>query len=179
MKEALERILVTEEQIQTRLGEVAEELNRDYEGKFPMTVGILKGSVIFFADLVRRMKMPVEFDFMVVSSYGSGTVSSGELRIKKDLSHDVCGRDILIVEDIVDSGFTLTKLTALLRERGAASVKIVTLLDKKERRKYPISPDYCCFDIEDEFVVGYGLDYAEKFRQLPYIGILKREYYES
>ena len=179
MKEALERILITEEQIQTRLGEVAAELNRDYEGKFPMTVGILKGSVIFFADLVRRMNMPVEFDFMVVSSYGSGSVSSGELIIKKDLSHDVRGRDVLIVEDIVDSGFTLTKLTQLLRERGAASVKIVTLLDKKERRKYPISPDYCCFDVEDEFVVGYGLDYAEKFRQLPYIGILKREYYES
>lgn len=179
MNEALERILLTEAQIQTRMGEVAEELNRDYEGKFPMVVCILKGSVIFFADLVRRMKMPVEFDFMVVSSYGNGSVSSGQLVIKKDLSHEVCGRDVLIVEDIVDSGFTLTKLTQLLRERGAASVKIVTLLDKKERRKYPISPDYCCFDIEDEFVVGYGLDYAEKFRQLPYIGILKREYYES
>ena len=179
MNEVLERVLLTEVQIQTRVDEIAEELNRDYEGKFPMAVCILKGSVMFFADLVRRIKMPVEFDFMSVSSYGNGTVSSGQLVIKKDLSREIRGRDILIVEDIVDSGFTLSKLTELLRERGAASVKIVTLLDKKERRKYPISPDYCCFDIEDEFVVGYGLDYAEKFRQLPYIGILKREYYES
>ena len=178
MQEALERILFTEEQIQTRLGEIAEEINRDFQDKCPIAVCILKGSVMFFADLVRRLKMPVEFDFMALSTYGNSSVSSGELVIKKDVSQEIRGKEVLIVEDIVDSGFTLCKLSELLRERGAKSIKIAALLDKKERRKYPISPDYCCFEVADEFLVGYGLDYAEKFRQLPYIGVLKREYYE-
>ena len=178
MHEALERILLTPEQLKKRTEEIAADLDRDYHDKFPIAVCILKGSVMFYADLIRCMDVPVEIEFMSVSSYGSGTVSSGELIIRKDLARDVRGRDVLIVEDIIDSGFTLTKLTALLRERGAASVKVVTMLDKKERRKYEFTPDYCGFDIEDEFVVGYGLDFNEKFRQLPYIGILKREYYE-
>ena len=123
--------------------------------------------------------MPVELDFMVVSSYGSGTVSSGKLNIKKDLDRDVAGRDVIIVEDIIDSGFTLANLKALLLERGAASVKIVTLLNKAERREYDIEPDYNCFDIENEFVVGYGLDYDEQYRHIPYIGILKPSVYEK
>lgn len=174
-----ERILLTEEQLKTRTNEVAQLLNKDYAGKTPIVVGILKGSVIFCADLIRSLTMPVELEFMVVSSYGSGTVSSGKLNIKKDLDRDIVGRDILIVEDIIDSGFTLANLKVLLLERGAKSVKIVTLLNKSARREYDIAPDYNCFDIEDQFVIGYGLDYNEIYRSLPYIGILKRSVYES
>ena len=178
MHKDCERILLSEEQLQTRVREVAAAVDRDYQGKAPLCVGILKGSFIFFSDIVRCLSMPVDLDFMVVSSYGSGVVSSGKLKIKKDLDHDVKGRDVLIIEDIIDSGFTLANLKALLLERGAASVKIATLLNKSSRREYDIAPDYNCFYIENEFVVGYGLDYNELYRNLPYIGILKREIYE-
>ena len=174
-----ERILLTEQQLKTRIKEVAELVNKDYAQKTPIVVSILKGSVIFCADLIRLLTMPVELEFMVVSSYGSGTVSSGKLNIKKDLDRDIVGRDIIIVEDIIDSGFTLANLKALLLERGAKSVKIVTLLNKAARREYDIAPDYNCFDIEDEFVIGFGLDYNEIYRSLPYIGILKRSVYEK
>ena len=174
-----ERILLTEQQLKTRIDEVAELVNKDFTDKTPIIVSILKGSVIFCADLIRLLTMPVELEFMVVSSYGSGTVSSGKLNIKKDIGRDIVGRDIIIVEDIIDSGFTLANLKALLLERGAKSVKIVTLLNKVARREYDIVPDYNCFDIEDEFVIGYGLDYNEIYRSLPYIGILKRSVYES
>lgn len=174
-----ERILLTEQQLKTRIKEVAELVNKDYAQKTPIVVSILKGSVIFCADLIRLLTMPVELEFMVVSSYGSGTVSSGKLNIKKDLDRDIVGRDIIIVEDIIDSGFTLANLKALLLERGAKSVKIVTLLNKVARREYDIAPDYNCFDIEDEFVIGFGLDYNEIYRSLPYIGILKRSVYEK
>ena len=174
-----ERIMLTEEQLKARVKEVALDVDREYDGKRPLVVGILKGSIIFYADFIRFLTMPVELDFMVVSSYGSGTVSSGKLKIKKDLDRDVAGRDVIIVEDIIDSGFTLANLKALLLERGAASVKIVTLLNKAASRAYDIAPDYNCFDIEDEFVVGYGLDYDEQYRHLPYIGILKRSVYEK
>ncbi|MDE6667800.1 MAG: hypoxanthine phosphoribosyltransferase [Clostridia bacterium] len=174
-----ERIMLSEEQLKARVKEVALAVDEEYAEKRPLVVGILKGSIIFYADFVRFLTMPVELDFMVVSSYGSGTVSSGNLKIKKDLDRDVTGKDILIVEDIIDSGFTLANLKALLLERGAASVKIVTLLNKAERREYDIAPDYNCFDIENEFVVGYGLDYNEQYRHLPYIGILKRSVYEK
>ncbi|MCH5142222.1 MAG: hypoxanthine phosphoribosyltransferase [Clostridiales bacterium] len=174
-----ERILLTEQQLKTRINEVAELVNKDFADKTPIIVSILKGSVIFCADLIRLLTMPVELEFMVVSSYGSGTVSSGKLNIKKDIGRDIVGRDIIIVEDIIDSGFTLANLKALLLERGAKSVKIVTLLNKVARREYDIVPDYNCFDIEDEFVIGYGLDYNEIYRSLPYIGILKRSVYES
>ncbi len=173
-----ERIMFTEEQLRQRVKELAEEVNRDYEGKTPLVVGILKGSIIMYADFIRHLTMPVELDFMAVSSYGSGAVSSGKLKIKKDLDKDVKGRDVIIVEDIIDSGFTLANLKKLLEERDAASVKIVTLLDKVERREYDISSDYNGFVIENEFVVGYGLDYNEQYRHLPYIGILKRSIYE-
>ncbi len=179
MHKDCERILLNEDELRSRVKEVALEVDARYQGKRPLVVGILKGSIIFYSDFIRHLSCPVELDFMVVSSYGSGTVSSGKLRIKKDLDKDVAGRDVIIVEDIIDSGFTLANLKALLLERGAASVVIVTLLNKKERREYDVAPDYNCFDIENEFVVGYGLDYDERYRNLPYIGILKREVYES
>lgn len=179
MHKDCERIMLTEEQLRARVKEIALQVDRVYEGKRPLVVGILKGSIIFYADFIRHLTAPIELDFMVVSSYGSGTVSSGKLKIKKDLDRDVKGRDVIIVEDIIDSGFTLANLKALLLERGASSVMIVTLLNKKDRREYDIAPDYNCFDIENEFVVGYGLDYNEMYRSLPYIGILKRSVYEK
>lgn len=178
MHKDCERILFTEEQLKERVKEVAQKVDKAFEGKRPLVVGILKGSIIFYSDFIRHITTPVELDFMVVSSYGSGTVSSGKLNIKKDLDADLKGREVIIVEDIIDSGFTLANLKALLKERGAASVTIVTLLNKPSRREYDISPDYNCFEIEDEFVIGYGLDYNEMYRSLPYIGILKREVYE-
>ncbi|MCI8476649.1 MAG: hypoxanthine phosphoribosyltransferase [Clostridia bacterium] len=174
-----ERVMLTEEQLRARVKEIALAVDEEYAGKRPLVVGILKGSIIFYADFIRFLSMPVELDFMAVSSYGSGAVSSGKLNIKKDLDRDVKGRDVIIVEDIIDSGFTLANLKALLYERGAASVKIVTLLNKAERREYEVAPDYNCFDIENEFVIGYGLDYDEQYRHLPYIGILKRSVYEK
>ena len=178
MHKDCERILFTERQLQQRIKEIALEVNKRYENGNPVVVGILKGSILFYADFVRNLHADVEFDFMAVSSYGSGTVSSGKLNIKKDLDRDVKGRDIIIVEDIIDSGFTMANLKALLSERGAKSVIIVTLLNKKERREYDIEPDYNCFDIENEFVIGYGLDYDEKYRSLPYIAVLKKSVYE-
>ena len=174
-----ERVMLTDEQLRSRVREVAEQVDKDYEGKRPLVLGILKGSIIFYSDFIRFLTMPVELDFIAVSSYGSGAVSSGKLKIKKDLDSDVNGRDIIIVEDIIDSGFTLANLKALLSERGASSVRIVTLLNKAERREYDVAPDYNCFDIENEFVIGYGLDYNEQYRHLPYIGILKRSVYEK
>lgn len=174
-----ERIMLTEEQLRARVKEIALAVDEEYAGKRPLVVGILKGSIIFYADFIRFLSMPVELDFMAVSSYGSGAVSSGKLNIRKDLDREVKGRDVIIVEDIIDSGFTLANLKALLYERGASSVKIVTLLNKAERREYDVAPDYNCFDIENEFVIGYGLDYNEQYRHLPYIGILKRSVYEK
>lgn len=179
MHKDCERIMLTEAQLRSRVKEIAEQVDKVYEGKRPLVVGILKGSIIFYSDFIRHLTVPVELDFMAVSSYGSGAVSSGKLNIKKDLDRDVKGRDVIIVEDIIDSGFTLANLKALLTERGASSVMIVTLLNKEGRREYDIEPDYNCFDIENEFVVGYGLDYNEMYRSLPYIGILKRSIYEK
>ena len=179
MHKDCERIMLTEEQLRSRVKEIAEQVDRVYEGKRPLVVGILKGSIIFYADFIRHLTVPVELDFMAVSSYGWGAVSSGKLNIKKDLDRDVKGRDVIIVEDIIDSGFTLANLKELFKERGAESVMIVTLLNKKDRREYDIAPDYNCFDIENEFVIGYGLDYNEMYRSLPYIGILKRSVYEK
>lgn len=179
MHKDCERILFSEEQLRSRVKEVAREVDKLYKDRRPLCVGILKGGIIFYSDFIRHLTAPVELDFMAVSSYGSGTVSSGKLKIKKDLDRDVKGRDVIIVEDIIDSGFTLANLKALFLERGAASVIIVTLLNKKGRREYDIAPDFNCYDIENEFVIGYGLDYNERYRSLPYIGILKREVYEK
>ena len=179
MHENVEKIMITEEQIATRIEELAAQLDRLYEGRKPLVVCILKGSVMFFADLLRKMKTSVEMDFMAVSSYGNGTVSSRELTIKKDLTMDIFERDVLLVEDIIDSGNTLYQLKKLLNARQPASLNIITLLDKPQRREVPIEPEYTGFVIEDEFVVGYGLDYAEEYRNLPYVGVLKRSVYEK
>ena len=179
MNQDLERIMITEAQIAGRVREVAVQLDKLYEGRRPVVVCILKGSVMFFSDLIRHMETPLELDFMAVSSYGCGTTSTGCLQVKKDLTTDIAGRDVLIVEDIIDSGNTLYNLKKLLNSRSPSSVNIVTLLDKPQRREVPMEPEYTCFVIEDEFVVGYGMDYAEEYRNLPYIGVLKRCVYEK
>jgi len=179
LQENVEKIMLTAEQIARRIDELAAQLDQQYQGRKPLVVCILKGSTIFFADLIRAMRSTMEVDFMAVSSYGSGTVSSGELKIKKDLTVDIAGRDVLLVEDIIDSGNTLYRLKQMLHERKPASLNIVTLLDKPQRREVPIEPDYTGFVIEDEFVIGYGLDYAEEYRNLPYVGVLKRSVYEK
>lgn len=166
-------VMLSAEEIEKRVKELAAQMDKLYEGRKPVVVCILKGSVLFFTDLIRNMKTDVELDFMAVSSYGSGTKSSGELKINKDLSGDIKDRDVLIVEDIIDSGNTLYKLKKMLIARQPASVNIITLLDKPERREVPMEPDYTGFVIEDKFVIGYGLDYAEDYRNLPYVGILK------
>ncbi len=177
--ENVEYVMLTAEQIETRVKELAAQMDKLYEGRRPVVVCVLKGSVLFFTDLIRNMKTSIELDFMSVSSYGSGTTSSGTLTIKKDLSTDIKGRDVLIVEDIIDSGNTLYNLKKMLIERLPASINIVTLLDKPDRREAPMEPEYTGFVIEDEFVIGYGLDYAEEYRNLPYVGVLKRSVYEN
>ena len=182
MKENLadiERILISADQIAARIKEVAAVLDKDYAGKTPIAICILKGSVIFFGDLLRALETPVEMEFMKVSSYGAGTVSSGKLSVSLDILSNIQNRDVLIVEDIVDSGNTMYALKRMLEGRSPASVRIISLLDKPFRRTADITPDYTCFEIEDEFVIGYGLDYGEKYRDLPYVGILKRSVYEQ
>lgn len=179
MHENVERVMISAEQIQKRVQELGAQMDSLYKDKNPVVVCILKGSVFFFTDLIRNMQTATELDFMQVSSYGCGTKSTGELTIKKDLSIDIKGRDVLIVEDIIDSGNTLYHLKKLLIERAPASVNIITLLDKPQRREMPIEPEYTGFVIEDEFVIGYGLDYAEEYRNLPYVGVLKRSVYEK
>ena len=177
--ENVEYVMLSEEQIITRTKELAAQLDKLYDGRKPVVICVLKGSVLFFSELIRNMKTTLTVDFMAVSSYGSGTTSSGELKIKQDLSTDITGKDVLIVEDIVDSGNTLYCLKKMLNQRSPASVNIVTLLDKPQRREVPMEPEYTGFVIEDEFVIGYGLDYAEEYRNLPYIGVLKRSVYEN
>ncbi|USG65932.1 hypoxanthine phosphoribosyltransferase [Brevibacillus ruminantium] len=179
MNQDIKEILLTEEQIAEKVKELGAVLSDEYRGKNPLVICVLKGAVVFMADLLRHMDIPCEMDFMAVSSYGSGTESSGMVKILKDLDTSAEDRHVLVVEDIMDSGLTLSRLMELLRHRRAASVKVVTLLNKPERRKVDISPDYSGFTIPDEFVVGYGLDYAEKYRNLPFIGVLKPEVYSS
>ena len=175
----IERVLLSETQIAERVKEVAKKIDEEYQGKEVIAVCILKGSVIFFADLIRAMKTPVNIEFMKVSSYGFGTSSSGKLSVGLDLLSNIEGKDVLIVEDIIDSGNTMYALKDMLKTRNPASIRIVTLLDKPARRVMDINADYTCFEIEDEFVIGYGLDYAEKYRDLPYVGILSRWVYEK
>jgi hypoxanthine phosphoribosyltransferase len=175
----IEKILITREEIQNRCSELGQELTEIYKDKNPLVVGVLKGAVPFMADIVREMDCHLELDFMDVSSYGNATVSSGEVKILKDLDTNVEGRDMLIVEDIIDSGRTLAYLVDLFKYRKAKSVKIVTLLDKPEGRVVKIDADYIGFDVPNEFVVGYGLDYAEQYRNLPYVGVLKPSVYQS
>ena len=177
MRSEIESILVSEEQLSKRIAELGEAITRDYKGQQLLLIGVLKGSVVFMADLMRRIDLDVSIDFMAVSSYGSGTKTSGQVRILKDLNRSVEGQNILIIEDILDSGVTLSYLTGLLWSRKPASIRLCTLLDKPERRRVDVKPDYVGFTIPDAFVVGYGLDYDERFRQLPYVGILKPEVY--
>ena len=175
----LEKVLITEEQIASRLGEMAEEISRDYAGKDLLLVGVLKGAVMVMADLARAMHMPVEMDWMAVSSYGSGTRSSGVVRILKDLDTDITGKDVLVVEDIVDSGLTLSWLVGNLRSRGPASVRVCVMLRKPAAARMDVDVAYTGFDIADEFVVGYGLDYAQRYRNLPFIGTLAPAVYQG
>lgn len=177
LEKDIERIIFSADDITSRTQELADELVHDYEGRIPLMIGLLKGSIPFMADLVKHMDLQLEMDFMDVSSYHGGTESTGTVTINRDLNTDVKGRDVIIVEDIIDSGRTLKHVVALLKDRGAASVKIVTLLDKKEGRIVEIEADYAGFLCPNEFVVGYGLDYQELYRQLPYVGILKEEIY--
>ena len=181
MRNDIERIMLTEEQIQNRVRELGAQLAEEYKDKNPVMICILKGSTMFFADLLRAMPIRLTMDFMAVSSYGRTTKSSGEVEIRKDLSGSIEHRHAIIVEDIIDSGFTLTYLSRMLSARGASSIAICTLLDKPSRRAPGITlkSNYYGFEVGNEFVVGYGLDYAEAYRNLPYIGVLKPEVYEN
>ena len=177
MHKDFDRVLLTHEQIENRITEMAAEIGRDYADKNPLFIGILKGSVFFFADLLRHLSMPGEIDFMSVSRYGMGSESSGTVRMLKDVDRPITGRHVVIVEDIVDSGTTLAYLHEMLLSRGPASVRICTLLDKPDRRKTPVDIAYCGFTIPDEFIVGYGIDYAEKYRLYPDIYVLSPSAY--
>lgn len=165
-------VLIPEAEINTRIAELAEEISRDFEGETVKLICILKGSVIFTCELAKRLTVPVLFDFMQVSSYGSNTISSGKLNVKKDLDESIEGDNVVIIEDIVDSGNTLSKLVPMLKERKPKKLKVCTLLDKPDRRTAEVTVDYNGFVIPDEFVVGYGLDYDQKYRNLPYVGVL-------
>lgn len=176
---SIEKVLVSEEELKKAVSRLAEQINNDYRDEPLTLVIILKGSMVFASDLMRKLKMPVTIDFMQVSSYGSGTVSKGFIKIKQDLSSDIEGKNVLIIEDIIDSGNTLHKLKELLKERKPKSVRICTVLDKPDRRVTPVEVEYSGIIIPDEFVVGYGLDYDEYLRNLPYVGVLKRSVYEE
>lgn len=177
MRDDIKEVYFTEEQLRDKVRELGARITEDYRGKNPLIVSVLKGSYIFMSDLTRAIDTPCNVDFMVVSSYGNGTKTTGEVQIIKDIAQPIDGRDLLIVEDILDSGVTLHYLMQILAARGANSIRLCTLLSKPERRKIDVNVDYLGFEIPDEFVVGYGLDYAEKYRNLPYIGILKPHVY--
>lgn len=173
----IESILFTKEQIHEAVEKLGKKITKDYAGKEPIFICILKGASIFFADLIREIDLPLSIDHMAISSYGNSTNSSGEVRLIKDMDRSIHGKDVIIVEDIVDTGTTLNYLKKILANRGANSVKIASLLDKPARRKVDIEVEYSCFETPDEFVVGYGLDYAEKYRNIPDVCVLKKEIY--
>ena len=176
----LDQILVTKEEIRQKIAELGQRITRDYAGKEPVLICILKGAVLFFSDLIREIDLPLTTDFMAISSYGSATKSSGVVRVLKDLDKDILSKDVIIVEDIVDTGVTLNYLKQMLMHRGAASLRVAALLDKTARRKVPdLKVDYVCFDIPDAFVVGYGLDYDQVYRNLPDIGVLSPRIYQE
>ena len=177
LEKDIQEVLITEEEIRAKVKELGATLTEDYKDKYPLAIGILKGAIPFMGDLMKEIDAYLEIDFMDVSSYGNATVSSGEVKIVQDVNTNVEGRDILIIEDIIDSGKTLKYLVDLFKYRQANSIQIVTLLDKPTGRKVDLKADYVGFDVPDAFVVGYGLDYAEKYRNLPYIGVLKKEIY--
>ncbi|MBB6716794.1 hypoxanthine phosphoribosyltransferase [Clostridium gasigenes] len=178
MNRDIKEVLFTEEKIMETIKEIAKRISEDYKGKNLLVVGVLKGSVIFASDLIKNITIPCEIDFMAVSSYGSSSETSGVVRILKDLDHSIEGKDLLIVEDIVDSGVTLSYLLEYLKTRKANSVEIAALLTKPSRRKVELEVKYSGLEVPDEFLVGYGLDFAEKYRNLPYVGILKEEIYK-
>ena len=173
----IQEVLFSEEQLKNRVQEIARQITADYQGKEIMLISVLRGSFVFMADLCRAIDLPCTLDFMAVSSYGKGTKSSGQVQITKDLSEDITDRHIIVVEDILDSGNTLSYLLKILENRHPASIRLCTLLEKPDRRVKPVQVHYSGFTIPDAFVVGYGLDYAEKYRNLPYIGILKPRVY--
>jgi len=175
----IEEILIPENQIQKKVEQLGEQISRDYQGKELFCIGVLRGAIIFLADLARFIKVPMVIDFISISSYGISTESSGVVRILKDLDENIENKDVLIVEDIIDTGLTLDYLLRMLRSRKPASLKVCTLLNKKERKKIDVPIDYCGFDIPDKFVVGYGLDYNGLYRNIPYILVLKSEYYNN
>jgi hypoxanthine phosphoribosyltransferase len=175
----MEKILISAAEIKEKIDELGRAISRDYSGKYPLVVGILKGASVFMADLIRAMSIDVQIDFMAVSSYGASSKSTGVVRILKDLEQNIEGRHVLIVEDIVDTGLTLNYLLEILKARGPASVRVCTLLDKPSRREINVPVDYNGFSIPDEFVVGYGLDYREKYRNLPEIYVLKKGVYKG
>ncbi len=174
----LKEVLLNEQQIKQKCEELGAIITKEYQGKNLLLVTVLKGAVVFLSDIMREIKLPAEIDFMIVSSYGSGVKTSGVVKIVKDLDGDVKGKDILVIEDILDSGMTLDYIRSILLAREPNSIKICTLLDKPDRRKVNLHSDYVGFEIPDEFVVGYGLDYDERYRNLPYIGILDPKVYE-
>jgi hypoxanthine phosphoribosyltransferase len=178
VKGDIERVIVTEEQLQARIKELAAQVDKDYEGKDLLLVGVLKGAVMAVADFSRALQRHIDMDWMAVSSYGSGTKSSGVVRILKDLDRDITGRNVLIIEDIVDSGLTLSWLKANLESRGVGSVEILSILRKPEAAKVEVDVKYVGFDIPKDFVIGYGLDFDEKYRNLPCIGVLAKHMYE-
>jgi len=173
----VEEVLLTGDQVQARVAELGAQLADDYAGHDPVLVSVLKGSIIFLADLVRAMPVPLSIDLMEVSSYGASTESSGQVRILKDLSSSIAGREVIVVEDIIDTGLTLNYLLRYLHDKGPASIRICCLLDKPARRLAPIEIDYRGFTIPDRFVIGYGLDYGEHYRNLPYVGVLRPSVY--
>lgn len=177
LEKDIQEVLFSEEQLDACVRKIAAQIEKDYEGKEIMLIGVLRGSFVFMADLSRHIDLPCTLDFMAVSSYGKGTSSSGQVQITKDLSSDISGKHIIVIEDILDSGNTLSYLLKLLEQRNPASIRLCTLLDKPERRVKHVDVHYSGFTIPDAFVVGYGLDYAEQYRNLPYIGILKPEVY--
>jgi hypoxanthine phosphoribosyltransferase len=179
LNDDIAKILISADQLARRIGELGQQITADYRGKEPVLVGVLKGAVVFMVDLARTIDLPVELDFMAVSSYGASTQSTGVVRILKDLDRSISGRDVLVVEDIVDSGLTLRYIVENLRDRQPASLRICALLRKQKVRAPGPSIDYVGFDIPDEFVVGYGLDYAEQYRNLPYLGVLRPELYRG
>lgn len=179
MEKDIDHILLSEEALRARIGELGAKISEDYTGKEPLLVSVLRGSYIFMADLTRALTIPCTVDFMAVSSYGSGTTSSGQVNIIKDLSDSIEGKDVIVVEDILDSGNTLYYLLQVLQARHPHSIRLCTLLDKPSRRVKPIKADYVGFTVPDAFVVGYGLDYDERYRNLPYIGVLKPQVYQN
>lgn len=179
MHNDIEEVLITQKQLQHKVAELGQQISRDYKGRAPLLLCVLKGALMFVADLARAIELPLEMDFMVISSYGSATESSGVVRIVKDLEEPIAGKDVLVVEDIVDSGLTLNYLLEVLRTRNPASLRVCTLIDKVKERDKVVTPDYIGFQVADRFVVGYGLDYAQHYRNLPYVGVLKPEVYQE